>query len=233
MKSLGLLLLLSLAMNGCISMSSMQSARTHKKDNYSYTVGLGYESLKYNKKSSDSDEEKDIKDTLEEIKVPIIEVGGRYGLGENFDVGGKYNLLGTASIDGKYMFLGKGQPFAMSVGAGIGYGSLEAESSSEQDDKAKYKTTIIDVMIPLYMTFDINDLFALHFVPKYLQRSTSTTETDGSSSSDSFGVIGASAGMNFGWLFAEYSYFTSPGKSESGIQQVMIGFSGEYDKLVR
>ena len=110
--------------SACVSMSSLQSARTLKKGEWSFATGFGQESLKFIQKTNDVNSQ--TKEDLEEIKVPILEFYTKYGLFDKLDLGLKFTSPASISFDTKYMLLGKGRPLSFSLG--IGYISTSYET---------------------------------------------------------------------------------------------------------
>ena len=87
--------------SACVSMSVMQSGRTLKKDEWSGHGAAGSVSAKYKEKSTDPIS-KEVQESVEEVSIPIIEFGGRYGVMPNMDLGLKYVTPGSLIFDGKY-----------------------------------------------------------------------------------------------------------------------------------
>ncbi len=186
LKVLGLVGTLAVC-NGCMSMSSMQTARVLTDGKGEANVEAGYFSMKSFVKDGDSS-----------ISLPYFGGGYRRGFGNNIDAGLKYVLPGTISADGKYQFVDTPE-FAMATGVGVGYFSLESKSGD-----AKTSSTAIDLSIPLHTSYDINESFALYLTPKYTARMVSNkssgySESDlNKSSSDTRSLMGASVGTKIG-----------------------------------
>jgi hypothetical protein len=200
-------------LSGCASMSTMQTARTNDKGQFTGFFGGG---------AVNSDLALGELDTIS-ISAPFLEVGGRYGVSDKLDVGLKLAIIGTAVADAKYQFLGtKESKFAGSIGLGLGYLSVSSDDS---------KSKIFDVMTPAYFSYHPNDWFSLYTSPRYVLRINSyTTETDatGSSTSNWYGVTG---GMRIGRKFAflgEYSYFKND-EIDTPFSQITAGFGFTLD----
>lgn len=199
-------------------MSTMQTARTQNEGTGSWTTGLGYESLVITKGGSSGDNALVDEDEIENIKVPIIEVGYRRGFSANIDGGLKLTLPGTLTGDVKYSLSGEASPTATAVGLSLGYISFSAGDS---------KYTIIDVGLPFYISHDMSEVMSLYFVPRPQMRMVS-----GESGSASVVNIGATVGMAYYWFIAEASYFTPTQVAEfGGIMQVMVGYWGGWDDV--
>ncbi len=174
---------------GCASFSTMQTAEVLEKGKSQTTIGGGsYSSKAFSSAVSSSVKESD-------VSLPYFEVSYRRGVTDKIDVGGKITLIGTAVIDGKYQ-LYDGETFDAAVGAGLGYLSIESGT-----DNNKSKSTIIDAIIPLYLSAKVSPSFTPYISPKYVLRSIS------GSTSGSTGIVGATGGVKIGdtWgLYAEY-----------------------------
>lgn len=239
------LVLCSVALCGCVSISSFQSARTLKSGELGGQFGVGYESMKFNKPSSDSGEEQ-IKKTIENVKAPLLEAGFRVGVVERFDLGIKYTVPGTFGVDGKLMLIGKGGSFALSPGLGVGYATFQMSSSSASTDSTATGTsssssgglkttyTLTDIHAPLYMSIDITKAFTLYAAPRYILRTVTVKESDGKKSKGTGSLVGLTVGANVYWFVAEAGYFTAAGSNnEAGIYQVMVGYWGGWDLVTR
>ncbi len=194
-------------LQSCASMSTMQTARTTEKGEVGFGFGGGFVQADIAQGKSDT-----IK-----IKAPFVEVGGRYGITDKLDIGAKLTLIGTAVLDGKYQFLGDHESkVAGSVGLGFGYLGIESGNS---------KSTMYDIMTPVYFSYHPADWFSIYASPKYVFRinTYSNDKTSGSGSSHWYGVTsGVRFGKRFGFLM-EYSYFKNSEYSKP-LSQVTGGF---------
>lgn len=222
---------LSGALTGCISISSLQTARTQRDGEMSGFFALGYESLYFPKKSRDKDE-KELEEAVEELKVPIMETGLRYGINGENDFGLKYTVPGTLALDVKHQLTGFDGPVAMAMGLGVGFGGHDSESDSFKDDY-----DIVDLFVPFYISKDLSDTFSLYTAPRYIHRMTTYTSEDKvkgtkTEEKESASFIGASAGFAWYWFTLEAGYFTAVGTDGSaGIMQVMLGYWGGWDEV--
>lgn len=189
-------------LSGCVSMSSLQTARTLKDGESRQTFGGGV----FNSKSKIG--------TLEfESNLPYVEYSYRRGFGENFDAGLKLTLIGAYAADAKYQVYAA-EKFAMSVGAGLGYMSYETKSGDVES-----KVNYIDVILPVYFSYDFTPGFSLYAAPKYVHRSASGDATG----SDS--IVGAAVGTKIGeksGVFIEAAMVK--GKDENSITQYNISY---------
>jgi len=223
--------------SGCISISSFQTARTQKKDEASGFFGVGYESLVIPKKSSD-ELVSEFQEEIEEIKVPILEGGMRYGLTDSLDIGIRYTVPGTLAGEVKYQLTGHDSNLATAIGFGLGTGGYSSGTTNYD---------IFDIIVPLWISQDFTDTFSAYLSPRMINRSTTfefeETRTDPvtnvetkskTTDKESALFIGATVGIAFYWFVAEVGYFTVPGaQTQTGITQFMIGYWGGWDETSR
>ena len=69
--------------SSCSTLTSMQTARTVKKGKSSGYFALGFQGVRFTKKSSDSTEN-DLQTAIEKIRIPILEGGLRHGFGDSW-----------------------------------------------------------------------------------------------------------------------------------------------------
>lgn len=193
--------LCSMMLSSCISMSSMQTARTLGQGNTEGAIGVSR--VKYEFVSAE--------DTISE-KSYTGEIDYRYGITDKLDVGVKASLIGTSGAYAKYQFLGDNKsPFAGSVGAGLGFLTIE---SGQGEFATKSKTT--DFSIPLFFSYHPNDWLALYTSPRYTLRNIKNSDASGSEGSTDH-WYGATTGIRLGERvapFIEYSIFTSNGATK-------------------
>lgn len=197
-------------MSGCVSMSTMQTARTTDPGDFVYGSGVGFVST-----------EMEVEDKTYNLGMPMVEVYTRVGITEKLDAGLSYTIPGTFKLDGKYMVYGDQEStLAASVGGGIGYLNLK------QDD---FQNRMLDFVIPAYATVYPTSWLALYASPKYIMRSSTKQEIDAPDTKEkSFEHwYGSSIGIRLGkedWknnIFMEYNYFgNSVGNPYS---QIMLG----------
>ncbi len=210
----------------CVSLSSYHSARPLRQGNTSTFFGVGSTSIKYLDKKDDDAATTEAKDTVESISLPIIEGGMRYGLGNNMEIGGKVTAPGSIGGDFKYTLL-NGESLAVAAGAGLTYTSY---SSGSDDDKIE--TTLFDIAVPIYLSYDLADWSSIYLGPRYILRSSNTKRASDAAESSAISLIGASVGINLGPFVVEAGYFMEPG-ADAGIQQITIGYSDHYQNVER
>lgn len=202
----------------CVSNTSLQTGRTPQKSTATVTIGLGYQSLAYLRKSNDPNQ-KQAEETLESIKVPMIEGGFQYGITNKFAVGGRYTLFGSMIGDAKYNLWGDNSDSAGAIGLSIGYTNY----SSGGDGKDDYKIRLTDFHLPFYLSYDFSRDFSIFATPRMVYRMIDTSDQFGSKS-ESGTMIGVAAGFLYNWFGIEAGYLTAlNGAKDSGVFSVMAG----------
>lgn len=192
--------------SACASMSTLQTARTLKPGEAQSTFGGGvFQSSEIG--STDGS-------ASAKFQLPYLEYTYRQGLSDKVDAGLKVTLIGTLSLDAKYS-LYAGEKFAAAVGAGAGYMSY---STGSGEQKNEYK--IIDLMVPVILSYDFTPKFSIYTSPRYLQRSIS------GASSSSTGFAGAAVGLKMGQTsgaFIEVASYKDT-KSSDGMTQANVSW---------
>lgn len=201
----------TLFLSSCVSMTSMQTARTLGKGNTEAAIGasrVGYEFVT------------DV-DTFERKSV-TGEVDVRYGVIDKLDVGIKVSLIGTSGGYAKYQFLGDEEsPIAASAGLGLAFLTIE---SGEGEFASKSRTT--DFSIPLFFSYHPNEWLGIYATPRYTLRNISNSDS-GSSESFTSHWYGVTTGIRLGKRIApffEYSIFNS-GDATQPLSQITGGVS--------
>ncbi len=200
---------------GCSSLSSLQTGRTLKEDESSFVFGAGSQSIAIDKKSTEP-EAKKIEESIKDVSVPLAEFGYRRGVMKNLEAGVNWTLPGTLTASGKYMLLGHGTPYALSLGTGIGYSSVEL---------GKNKMTLIDFSFPVYTSYDLTEDFSVYLNPKYLLRLLQAGKA-----SDTGHLIGVTGGLAYRWFFVEYGTFLPQTIGDPRLAQITVGISTGWDK---
>lgn len=198
MKNLIILLPLLALLANCASVSTLQTARVLKEDDSTHSIGLGtYSSDDFVGGGS--------------ISMPVIEYTYRRGMWKDIDLGVKLAIIGSTVVDLKYNLI-NGEKFALATGVGLGYLSFTSTVGAQEQ-----KSTILDLMVPLYLSYDINKTFSVYGAGKYMLRTISSDVAmsgDGSLVSSSLGVKwGQSSGV-----FLEGSLIAGLDNSFSGTQ---------------
>lgn len=197
-------------MSSCVSMSTMQTARTTDPGDFVYGSGVGFVST-----------EMEFSDTTITVGMPMVETYARVGITEKLDAGFRYTIPGSIVLDGKYMVYGDQEStLAVSAGAGIGYMSMELND---------YQNRMLDFIIPAYATVYPTSWLALYASPKYILRSSTKQEIDLPDTKERSMEhwYGSSVGIRLGkedWknnIFIEYNYFGST--AGNPLTQIMLG----------
>jgi hypothetical protein len=234
---------LVISFSGCMSLSSMQTARTLRSGEFSASLGLGYQSVDVKKESAD-EFSRSIERAIEEIKIPIIEGGMRYGVGTGFELGTRVALIpGTLGADAKYMLLGRGDQFAMSLGLALDYGTYtiggksndgdgddSGGSTSTSDSTSVSKISLTKTSLPLYMSYDFSDFFTGYFTPRIGMMNVAASGANASHSGQ-FSTAGFSTGVLLGSCIVEFSYEDQVNGSNLANYQWMIGWFFGKDRL--
>lgn len=191
-------LTLIIGITGCVNTSALQTARALEPGQQRILVGGGfYASPSVNASTSETSGE-DVS-----LSLPYIELGYRRGIVDRFELGAKITVPGTVGLDGKYQLVNAGK---LAFAAGLGAGYLKISSGS---DESEVSTQLIDVTVPLYVSYDLASAFAVYASPKYVLRFASSSDASGMSSSATSSLAGATAGIRIGnrkGIFLETSY---------------------------
>ncbi len=118
------------------------------------------------------------------LYLPVLEIGGRYGIIDRLDVGLRISTSINIMLDAKYQFLGtQDSPFAMAIGAGIGFTPLLVVG-----------ITVFNFQFPLSMSYHPSEKIHLYFTPRFIhQRAGQVSTVFGSAN-----FTGFNAGVMFG-----------------------------------
>ncbi len=199
----------SMLLSSCVSMSSMQTARTLGKGNTELSLGGSRVSYDYFPSETDTINRKTV----------TGEIDWRYGITDKLDIGVKASILGTAGGYAKYQFLGDQESkFAASGGAGLGYLTIESGT-----DENKSKTTIVDYYVPLNLSYHPKEWIGIYTSPRYTLRTAKSNDSKASASH----WYGTTTGIRLGKKvapFIEYSIFGSNASSKP-LSQITGGIS--------
>lgn len=196
----------SFLFSGCVSMSSMQTARTTEKDQFVW--GIGASGVNTTIKVGDEELK---------LKLPLLEYIGRYGITQKLDAGIKIGIIGTSALDVKYQYFGTAtSKAASSIGLGLGYVSVSA-------NEAKTKANIYDISVPFYFSLHPKEWVALYTNPKYICRMTLASTNSTSYSHWYGGTGGIRLGKRVAFIM-EYTLFASD-NSKYILSQITGGVS--------
>lgn len=209
---MGLILMVGFMQVGCANMSALQTARVVPKGQAEINIGAGTYNSNAFEQALTGEEAEEGEISLDDVTSAYGEIDYRQGITENWDAGLKITLIGTMQIDGKYQFIkAEGNGFDMATGFGLGH--MEITSGSGDNE---FKTTIIDAVLPVYMSYNFSDSFAVYLNPKYVYRNIKSDADSGST-----GLYGAAAGVKIGKEWGCYleSAYQKAAKGEYVAQQ--------------
>jgi len=212
-----LVLTLTLTFTGCLSMTSLQTAKTMPRNTSQLQGAIGV----YNSPTLDEEVDGD------NIRALFLEAGFRYGYRDNLEVGGKMTIAIPPSFaaDMKYNLINR-EKFALAIGAGVGFMNYDftgegfiSSSDSETtvsviDDDDEATIFMLDVVIPLYISYDVTESFALYTSPKYISRRSKKTSTINgvkTKTDKELDLVGAAVGVRLGskWgIFLEGTFMS-------------------------
>ena len=166
-------------------MSSVQTARTLPAAETQQSFGGGV----YNSTMK-------VGETDVETNLPYLEYSYRRGFTDKFDAGLKLTFIGAYSADGKYQFYADDK-WAFSAGAGLGYMSYKVTAGNNEED-----VKFLDLMLPLYLSYDVSPSFSIYTSPKFISRQIS------GASSKSEGITGLTLGTKIGEKSGVYAEAT-------------------------
>ncbi|HPG09039.1 MAG TPA: hypothetical protein P5275_12710 [Saprospiraceae bacterium] len=145
-----LLMLVALAgLTSCAQLSSFQTAKTVGKNNGE--IGFAASGAGFTELIDDVDGSTPV--------LPVIELWGRYGVGEKVDVGLKVSTGLSGVFDGKFQIVGdQYSKFALALGAGLGFqgGTLD--------------NLLLQAHVPLHMSVHPSEKFAVYLTPRYISQ---------------------------------------------------------------
>ena len=192
--------LLGLLTSGCASVSTLQTAKTLDPQASEFSIGGAVQ------KVSVLDE---VLDDGNLGRFVFAEVMYRRGLVENFDMGVKGAMPGNLVVDGKFQFFSQ-DSWVLSTGLGLGYASQMAFPA---------KTSIVEVIVPLYTGYDIGDKASLYLSPKYLLRYSLENKGERFLMHIPAATAGARFGSDVG-IYVEGTFGQAFGSSSTTIRQL-------------
>ncbi|MFU8804962.1 MAG: hypothetical protein ACNA8W_14210 [Bradymonadaceae bacterium] len=216
LKLTGLVALVALTGTGCMNMSTLQTARALEAGESRILVGGGYFTS-----PEVNDAAEDVSGTDVTLSFPYLEAGYRRGIIPNLEAGAKLTIPGSIGLDAKYQFVDAGG-FALATGGGLSYLSLTSGTGENE-----VSSTVIDLIVPVYASYDVGEYLSLYSAPKYILRMGSSTNSDGMSMGH---LAGGSGGIRLGnraGVFLEGTYMmdlTSDYSLFQGTGAVFFGF---------
>ncbi len=198
-----------LSFQHCASVTGFNTGRTVGDDAGEVTASLSFANV------PEFQENEDVEEVLEEVVVPLFELGARYGVAERIDVGLRFNSALNFLVDTKIQLVGdQASPFAVAVGAGLGgFGFISGSGM------------MLNFQAPLYTSFHPSEKFAVYLSPRYIgQFGTNFEETSGM-----LNYFGANTGFEvgrkarFGLDIGYFSLWNEAEGLNSDILQLGIG----------
>jgi hypothetical protein len=181
---------LAVTQTACMSLSTMQTARTLAPGQSQWTSGTGSYSYVVPDYQADGSSER--------MTGWYLETSFRYGLTERLDWGGRLIFVGAGGVDLKYQFF-DGARFDAAAGAGLGFFHAEIEGREIDEPLA---TSFLDVVLPVYLSYEISPFVTPYVAPRMVWRKQS--EGGGSRA-----LLGVTAGVKIGTtqgVYIEYGY---------------------------
>ncbi len=182
-------LALALTQTACMSLSTMQTAQTLPPGQTQWTAGTGSYGYQQSWPEDGGDKER--------FSGAYYEMSFRHGLSQRVDWGGRMMFVGSGVVDVKYQFF-DGKKFDAAVGGGLGFWSAEFEDDTGDEDS----TTLLDLLLPVYLSYEHSPLFTPYLAPRMVWRRQS--EQGGSQA-----LLGITAGVKIGanhGVYLEYGY---------------------------
>ncbi|MFK7808120.1 MAG: hypothetical protein AB8F74_10005 [Saprospiraceae bacterium] len=165
--------------SSCVSLTGFNTGRTTPKGAGEFNANLTVvETVDY---------ERDSTTFVPTLYVPVVEVGGRFGIIERLDAGIRISTTANILIDAKYQFVGtQDSPLAMAIGAGVGFTPL-----------ASLGITVFNFQVPLSISYHPTEKIHIYVSPRYIyQRAGQISQFFGSAN-----YSGWNAGVLFGKEF--------------------------------
>jgi hypothetical protein len=164
--------IVSLALAGCPSLSTLQTPRTVPQGQARFGFGLEGVGIKTASRTSNGTNV-----PATSVTLPQFEFSTRYGLSDNLDIGGKLYLFG-AELGLKYQPLRGDLDLAIAPAAS--YLSLSDSSSDGSGNSSSSSISVTYLHLPLLFGLNLNDNFTLSFGPKLLYAIVSGTASSNS-----------------------------------------------------
>ncbi|MBY0369943.1 hypothetical protein K2X33_04600 [bacterium] len=181
---------------GCTSTSAMQTARVVNEGEYRFLLAGG---LFQTNALSSTDPDK--------VYQPYFEGATRFGFAPSWDLGLKVTAPGMVTGDLKAE-LYTDEAWAFSLGAGVGYLFVKDRGADDYFDQ-----DVIDVLVPLYLSYDFSDAFSAYISPRAVWRSFKKE----------YWLLGAAAGVRIGNALGLILEFSGAHDLQSDFSQYQAG----------
>ena len=216
-KTIGYLLL-ALVVTSCTNMSSLQTAKTLKKDQGRFLIGG---EMYHGSKSINGKRDSVWRNS--KGQMGYVDIGYRRGIAKDLDIGVKLIVFSLLFADVKYQII-KENEFVLSAGFGAGtslpLSIRQVEGPKTSRDTVWKKMHVYEVTFPLYISYDINRYFSLYTSPKYIFHTVEGNYVM------HMNLVGITGGVKLGkkiGLFLESTYVTGLG-SDFGALNVSGAF---------
>lgn len=156
-KALALGLAALALLGGCLNASTLQTARVVPRGDDRFSIGAGATVI-----------------TGLDFPWPYLEATYRYGIWENIDVGAFVSVLGTSGLDAKVQLLADDH---FVVSTGLKFGTLQVTITTPDPDDPnntiESSSGIAQLILPLYVSYDVASHLSLYASPKYLLNAAS------------------------------------------------------------
>ena len=179
---------------GCASMTTIQTAETLPPGKSTYYVAWVPTTVPLLDTNSDG--------KADQMMFQTVEAGMRLGITDRFDMGAKLFPIGL-QFDGKYQFYKEN---AFKSAADLGFGWMTVTSGN-------FKSTLIDIIPAVPVTYRPFSWCALTLTPKMLARiATSSNDSTNTSSTSTYFLGGGTGSVKFtvknlGSMIFEYGKF--------------------------
>ena len=208
----------------CISPSSNPSARTLKKGENSYTLEVSnFSSYFFDKKK---EEEKKVKEKLENLNIPFISAGINHGFLKKNEVGFQIGFPGTLNLNLKQNIINKTQ-YSFALSTGLGFAHIKYKYLFEYQ---RYK--VYDIFLSFINSYDLNKNISINFNTNLIQRWHEVKTPKTQYREQNF-FTKLSFGINLKYFYINHSYIFSPSKKQTVNRQISFGFWSGWNKTDR
>ncbi len=195
--------------SGCVTGAISHTAITTPKNTFSGSVGIGRNSITLSNKSKYNHS---ILEKTKNISSFSTNSTIRYGLNDNTDIGINITVPGLISFESKLNVFERANNF-ISLGAGLGKIVFTTIKPSKQ------KISIMDKVVSLYYTYEINKKILFNTKSFYNIRSI-YEETYKSN----YHFIGVGLGFSINWLFFDITILKDIIHKSKIFKQFSIGY---------
>lgn len=165
-----------LFLSSCASVSGFNTGRVVEEKGGEISLGLNF--------TRTPDFTVDSSELIPNVFLPVLELGGRYGIADKIDIGLRVNSALNFLIDGKFQLVGDQESeFALAVGAGFGGFGIVTGGGA-----------LLNFQIPVYTSYHPKENIHIYLSPRYIgQFGTTFGESSGL-----LNYLGGNTGVLFG-----------------------------------